>query len=231
MNVQQNIENINTGLIQHLKSYLLFLKQYIQETYYYKHFNRSLEHLNKINTKIELLKVDLLKELDLIVTRFESIISLVCGLHDPSDKLECVTELTSIYFLISSSEWCLNGVYFQEFSFYPKRGLLNCKQYDNVRKYYKMETTQQFKRRIIKQLNKGLRQLKQANNKITLLSKKVSKINKIKQPERFVLNCNTWINGIIENKYNELMNAEESFKSPVAVEEKERIIATLRKQV
>lgn len=197
---------------------------------YFNYYDVQLEDLNKIDTKVHLLKLDVLYNLQVTVNTFETLLIILEKLPNTSKRFNCICGLTDVYHLIFRSELCLSGVLFQEPYFYSNRHLLNSRKYDRVRKYYKLETTQQFKRRCIKQLNKAVRQLKQANKKLTKLNKQINKIEmETNNNSRLVLNCNTWINGILENRYRNLLNSE--VVPSVTVEEKERIQATIRKQI
>lgn len=194
------------------------------------YYDVHIEHLNKVDTKIYLLKLDVLYNLQVTANTFEKVINLIEKIGYTSKSFNYNLDLIEVWSLIFRSELCLSGVLFQEPYFYSNRHLLNSRKYDKVRKYYKLETTQQFKRRCIKQLNKAVRQLKQANKKLTKVIRKINKIEmETNNNSRLVLNCNTWVNGILENRYKNLLNSE--VVNSVTVEEKERIQATIRKQI
>ena len=69
---------------------------------------------------------------------------------------------------------------------------------------------------------------------ITKLHKEVDKLRRNNRPPvRLVLNSNDWLNGIIENKYNRIVNPEavETNNTYGTVEEKRKIKDKIRKQI
>ena len=175
---------------------------------------------NKIDTKIQLLKSETLRKLELVTVEIETIENLI-------DQLPVTRKRTNIYYkmfdlsltLLSSIHY-ISSVYHLE-SIYPLS-----------KKIYK--TRYGFKREIVKRLNKAKRELNKIIKIITKLHKEVDKLRRNNRPPvRLVLNSNDWLNGIIENKYNRIVNPEavETNNTYGTVEEKRKIKDKIRKQI
>ena len=179
------------------------------------HWNVDINRLNKIDTKIHLLKQE-------VATGILEVTNILATLCNRLDYLPPTAEVLNIYSNISSilmehsiSEISFGGVYHQE---------------NFIILYLKHETRTQFKRRMIKQLNKAkrvnnkcLRDSMKVTRKLERLEKRLAKQDKARG--KMVLNCNTWFQGICENKYNNMVH------DPVTIEEKRSIEETIKLRI
>lgn len=167
-------------------------------------------NLNKTDTKIHVLKQEVARGIYNVTT----VIATVCNRLDilpfTSEVFEVYCKVSTILMEHLTSEMCLNGVYFQEHFM-----LIHLQH----------ETRTHFKKRMIKLLNKAkrvnnkcLRNCMKITRKLERIEKKISKQNK---QGNIVLNSNTWLQGICENKYNNMVH------DPVTIEEKRSIKKTI----
>lgn len=175
---------------------------------------------NKINTHIQNLKDQTQNKLKIVTIKLETLLNNM-------EELPLTQKQLDIYFNVMYTAlelWVTTG------------NLSNVYTVQTLHPLYKRAGIQlyEFKRVIVKHLNRVKRGLNKAIKNLTRLIKKVDKIQKkIKPQKRTVLNANNWINYIVENKYNQLTSSEAAAVTNhyVTVEEKQIIKQKIRKQI
>lgn len=175
---------------------------------------------NKIDTHIKQLKYETQTKLKQFTVNLETTFNTLEQLPLTQKQLEVYFKLTDISINLSITTGQLTNVYILEI-FYPLFKRSGTPLYE-------------FKRKIIKQLNRAKRGLNQAIKSLTKVTKKVDKLHEeSRPPKRTVLNSNNWLNDIIENKYNRIVSPEAATDNNnyVTVEEKRIIKQQIRKQI
>lgn len=155
-----------------------------------KYYKIDLSKASKIDTKIHLLKSEVTDGLTCNTLLLERIVKMTNKLYFEVDGITLYNMITEVLCDLITCNKCLSGVYFQE---------------EFILLYLRHETKTQFKRRMIKQLNKAKRLNKNAYKNIKKILYKIQRLHEkhLKQdkPVRMVLNCNNWVSGICENKF------------------------------
>lgn len=174
------------------------------------HWNVDINRLNKIDTKIHLLK----QEVATGILEVTNVLATICNRLDrlppTAEVLEIYRNISSILMEHSISEISFGGVYFQE---------------NFIILYLEHETRTHFKRRMIKQLNKAkrvnnkcLRDSMKVTRKFERLEKRLAKQDK--ERVRVVLNCNNWLQGICDNRYNNMVHDSVTVEEKRSIEER-----------
>ena len=227
------VNSINENTLTLIKDSINSIKEY--NTYY----DININNLNKIDTKIEMLKQEVLTSLESVINSFEIVVKALDKLPVTANILEIYTNLIDVTNEIFFSEMCLSGVYFQEEFYYPQRRYYVHLKKKHPERYTNtvFETPQEFKRRMIKQLNKAKRMLKKVSKELSKIPVTLEKLDlkpvTVEDPIILGGNCNDWLEGIAEVKYSYMSNGAEAVNvgSIGTVEEKKRIIEEIIKRV